>query len=86
VSAEEFIEPWRQGKGLYFVDVMECSANALENWLKKLNVSDLAISLCIKQRKTSLLVPLADEVIFELPVCLVQLETETGAEAEVIDH
>ena len=86
MSAEEFIESWRQGKGLYFVDVMECSANELENWLKKLNVSDLAISLCIEQRKTSVLVPLADEVFFELPVCLVQLETETGAEAEVIDH
>ena len=86
MSAEEFIEPWRQGKGLYFVDVMECSANELENWLKQLNVSDLAISLCIKQRKTSILVPLTNEVFFELPVCLVQLETETGAETEVIDH
>lgn len=86
VSSEDFIEPWQQGKGLYFADVLECSADALKNWLKTLNVSDLAISLCVKQRKTSVVVPLADEVFFELPVCLLQFETEGETEPETIDH
>ena len=60
VSSEDFIEPWQQGKGLYFADVLECSADALKNWLKTLNVSDLAISLCVKQRKKAWLARLTN--------------------------
>lgn len=84
ISTEDFIEPWQQGKGLYFVDVLQSSTDELENWLKKLNISDLAISLCVKQRKTSVVIPLADEVFFELPVCLLQFDEK--AEPETVDH
>jgi len=86
VSREDVIEPWQQGKGRYFVDVRECSPDELENWLKILNVSDLAISFCVEKRRTSAVVPLADEVFFELPVCLQQFETEAESEIETVDH
>jgi len=86
ISSEDFIEPWQQGKGLYFVDVLQSSTDELEHWLKKLNISDLAISLCVKQRKTSVVIPLADEVFFELPVCLLQFDEKAESETETIDH
>lgn len=80
MSSEAFIEPWKQGKGLYFVDVQQCSSTELEKWLRNLNISDLAISCCVESRKVSTVIPLANEVFFELPVCLMQ--SETG----LIDH
>lgn len=89
-TSEDFIETWRQGKGLYFVDVLDCSADELKNWLKELNISDLAINLCVHQRKSSLAVPLTHEIFFEIPVCglhseaVTDLEKETKTEA--IDH
>ena len=83
-TSEDFIAPWKQGKGTYFVDVLECSADALENWLKELNVSDLAINLCVNQRKSSVVVPLTDEIFFEVPVC--GLPSEIATETEAFDH
>ena len=83
-TSEDFIEPWQQGKGLYFVDVLECSADELGNWLKELNVSDLAINLCVNQRKSSVVVPLTDEIFFEVPVC--GLPSESATETEAFDH
>ena len=68
MSFEAFIESWQQGKGLYFVDVQQCSPSELEEWLRNLNISELAISCCVKPRKVSTVIPLAEEVFFELPV------------------
>ena len=87
-TSEDFIESWQQGKGLYFVDVLECSAGELGNWLKELNVSDLAINLCVNQRKSSVVVPLTDEIFFEVPVCGLRAEaiSDTEKETEAIDH
>ncbi len=89
-TSEDFIEPWQKGKGLYFVDVLECSADELGNWLKELNVSDLAINLCVHQRKSSVVVPLTDEIFFEVPVCGLRAEGDTDTEEEkdieAIDH
>ena len=83
-TSEDFVELWQQGKGLYFVDVLECSADALGNWLKELNVSDLASNLCLNQRKSSVVVPLTDEIFFEVPVC--GLPSGAATETEVFDH
>lgn len=83
-TSENFIRSWQQGMGLYFVDVLECSVDELEKWLKELNVSELAINLCVNQRKSSIVVPLTDEIFFEVPVC--GLTSEAATETEVIDH
>ena len=76
ISVETFTEPWKQGKGLYWINIQECLPEELEEWLRSLNISDLAIELCVNQNKVTAVLPLDDEVYFEFPACLPQSSTE----------
>lgn len=76
MSSDDFVVPWQEGKGLYFIDIQQCSSHELEEWLRNLNISELAISCCINPRKVSTVIPLAEEVFFELPVESSQSGTE----------
>jgi len=66
--SEEFLKPWQQGEGSYWVDIHSYETNELEAWLGNLNLSDLAVRCCREADQTTRFIPLREEVFFKLPV------------------
>ncbi len=66
--AESFLEPWKQGKGQYWIDIHAHQPQELGEWLSRLKLSELATKCCVEPTFTSRVVPLDDAVFFEFPV------------------
>ena len=66
--SKDFLEPWKQGEGSYWVDIHSYETDELEIWLGKLNLSSLAMQCCLETRHTTRFIPLREAVFFEFPV------------------
>lgn len=66
--ADEFLKPWQQGKGSYWVDIHSYRTDELEVWLDNLNLSALAMKCCLDSGQGPQFIPLHGEVVFEFPV------------------
>lgn len=68
ISNEALLNRWKQGGGLYVVEIRAPQPEELEQLLRSLNVSDFAIQLCLHPRKVNAVIPFDDEVYVEFPV------------------
>ena len=65
---EQFLEPWQQGEGSFWVDIQAYESNELEAWLGNVKLSDLAVQCCRDAGQATRFIPLHDVVFFEFPV------------------
>lgn len=67
ISFEALLENWQRGEGQYWIDVEEYQQEELIAWLENFHISDLAIKLGTEQDETLRVIPLAEEVLFQIP-------------------
>ena len=65
---ETLLESWSRGEGCYWIDVEGYQTEELSTWLSSFNLSSVAMKVCTEQGETTRVVPLRQEVFFELPV------------------
>lgn len=70
ISFANFFENMQQGEGQYWIDVKEYHAEELTPWLEKLNISEFAIKISTEQLSSTRVIPLANEILFQIPVYL----------------
>jgi len=68
ISFETLFENWQRGEGQFWIDVEEYQQEELIAWLENFHISDLAIKLGTEQDETLRVIPLAEEVLFQVPV------------------
>ncbi len=68
VSFASLFENRQQGDEQYWIDVKEYEIEKLTQWLESLNVSELAVKVCTEQLRSTRVIPLANEVLFQIPV------------------
>jgi magnesium transporter len=76
MSSEASVDLWKQGEGPYWIDITAYQPKELEEWLRDLNVCDLAIQFCVEPRSIGRVIPLNDATIFDFPIHSVSSGTE----------
>ncbi len=67
-SLETVLDGLQRGVGQYWVDVEEYQGEELIAWLQQFQISELAITLGTEQIDSTRVIPLPQEVLFQIPV------------------
>ncbi|MDH3923033.1 MAG: CorA family divalent cation transporter [Xanthomonadales bacterium] len=68
ITFDELSAGWRRGEGQYWVDVEEYQNDELIAWLEQFQISDAIIKLSGERIQATRVIPLANEVLFQIPL------------------
>ncbi len=82
IAAAVAIEGWQRNAGQFWIDIQAEQTEELEQWLKQIKVSELAIQCCMQPASVSRVLPLDDAAFFSFPIYT--QSSRQGAEAGYI--